>query len=207
MRTRSLVPLCLVLLIVLFSGAYVAGYHVPGERTLDTARGVQVVDVPNDQPKRLTDPNRTQFRRWVEFYVHRGINERRAEHGLPPLEFDGALRDIARNHSADMGKGGYFAHVSPSGADPNDRYRRAEYYCIRGAGENIAYTYFDRRVRTDNGTVVRYRTAKELARGIVSQWMHSPEHRKNLLSKNWEREGLGVYYTRDGRIYATEDFC
>ncbi|ODR79799.1 SCP-like extracellular [Haladaptatus sp. W1] len=204
---RSLVPVALVLLTVLFFGSYFAGYHVPGERTLDSAQGARVIDVPHDRPERLTNPNTTRFRRWVEFYVHVAVNEERTKHGLDPLEFDAALRDIARNHSADMGRKGYFEHVSPTGVDPGDRYRREDYHCLRGAGENIAYTYFDLRVRTDTGDVVRYRTARALARGLVTQWMHSPEHRKNILSKHWEREGIGITYTESGRVYATENFC
>ncbi|EFW90676.1 SCP-like extracellular [Haladaptatus paucihalophilus DX253] len=204
---RSLVPVALVLLTVLFFGSYFAGYHVPGERTLDSAQGARVIDVPHDRPGRLTNPNTTRFRRWVEFYVHVAVNEERTKHGLDPLEFDAALRDIARNHSADMGRKGYFEHVSPTGVDPGDRYRREDYHCLRGAGENIAYTYFDLRVRTDTGDVVRYRTARALARGLVTQWMHSPEHRKNILSKHWEREGIGITYTESGRVYATENFC
>ncbi|GKZ14798.1 CAP domain-containing protein [Haladaptatus sp. T7] len=204
---RSLVPVALVLLTVLFFGSYFAGYHVPGERTLDSAQGARVIDVPHDRPERLTNPNTTRFRRWVEFYVHVAVNEERTKHGLDPLEFDAALRDIARNHSADMGRKGYFEHVSPTGVDPGDRYRREDYHCLRGAGENIAYTYFDLRVRTDTGDVVRYRTARALARGLVTQWMHSPEHRKNILSKHWDREGIGITYTESGRVYATENFC
>lgn len=204
---RSLLPVALVLLTVLFFGSYLAGYHVPGERTLDSAQGARVVDVPQDRPGRLTDPHETRFRRWVEFYIHVAVNRERTQRGLAPLEFDAALRAIARDHSVDMGRKDYFAHVSPSGIDPGDRYRRANYHCLRGAGENIAYTYFDRRVRTDSGDVVRYRAAKELARGVVSQWMHSPDHRENILAKRWQREGLGIYYTENGRIYATEDFC
>lgn len=204
---RSLVPVALVLLTVLFFGSYFAGYHVPGEQTLDSAQGARVIDVPHDRPERLTDPNTTRFRRWVEFYVHVAVNEERTKHGLDPLEFDAALRDIARHHSTDMGRKGYFEHVSPTGVDPGDRYRRGDYHCLRGAGENIAYTYFDLRVRTDTGDVVRYRTARALARGLVTQWMHSPEHRKNILSKHWDREGIGITYTENGRVYATENFC
>jgi uncharacterized protein YkwD len=204
---RSLVPLVLVLAAMLFFGAYLTGYPVPGEGTLDSLQGAEVAEVPDDRPAALTDPGDPRFRRWVEFYIHVYVNEERTERGLAPLEFDAALRDIARNHSAGMARENYFAHVAPSGTDPGDRYRNADYYCLRGAGENIAYTYFDRRVRADDGSVVRYRTAEELARGVVSQWMNSTGHRENILSENWEHEGIGVYYAENGRIFATENFC
>lgn len=204
---RSLVPPLVVLATMLFVGAYVVGYPVPGAETLDSLQGAEVIDVPDDHPDAVTDPDDPRFRRWVEFYIHIYVNEERTDHGRQPLEFDAALRDIARNHSAEMGREHYFDHVSPGGKTPADRYQKAEYRCLRGAGENIAYTYFDRRVRTENGSVVRYRTADELARGIVSQWMESPSHRENLLAENWEREGIGVYYAESGRVFATQNFC
>ena len=210
MRIRSLVaavPVVLVLAALLLVGAHVAGYSVPGESSIESLQGAEVVAVPDDAPTNLTDPSSPRFQRWVEFYVHRYVNQERAERGTEPLEFDAALRDVARGHSEAMSRQDYFAHVSPAGEDPGDRYRDADYHCLRGAGENIAYTYFDRRVRTDGGTVTRYRNASQLARGVVSQWMHSEGHRKNLLSSNWEREGIGVYYGDDGRLFVTQNFC
>jgi uncharacterized protein YkwD len=207
MRTRSLVPVVLVLGTLLFAGAYLAGYAVPGESSIESFQGAEVVDVPEEEPSSLTDPSSPRFRRWVEFYVHRYVNRERVERGKEPLEFDAALRDIARGHSQAMARQDYFAHVSPAGEDPGDRYRDADYYCLRGAGENIAYTYFDRRVRTDGGAVARYRNASELARGVVSQWMHSESHRENLLSSTWKREGIGLHYGDDGRLFVTQNFC
>ncbi len=204
---RSLVPPALVLALTLFVGAYAIGYPVPGAETLDSLQGAEEIDVPENRPETLTEPTEPQFRRWVEFYIHIYVNEERTSHGLKPIEFDAALRDIARNHSTEMARNEYFAHVSPSGENPGDRYRDSGYHCLSGAGENIAYTYFDRRVRTENGTVVRYRTADELARGVVSQWMNSTGHRENILSEKWDREGIGIYYAKNGRIFATQNFC
>jgi uncharacterized protein YkwD len=204
---RRLVPVGF-LLVLLFAGAYFAGYPVPGENAIDSLQGADVVSVPEQQPDRLTDPETREFRRWVEFYVHVYVNQERVDHGAGALEFDAALRDIARDYSGRMANRSFFAHVSPSGSDPGDRYRAAEYHCVRGAGENLAYTYFDRRVRTEEGEVVRYRSARGLARGVVSQWMHSPDHRKNLLSGNWDREGVGVYYEEEtDRVFVTQNFC
>ncbi|WP_433628673.1 CAP domain-containing protein [Halomicrococcus sp. NG-SE-24] len=204
---RSLVPVAFVLAALLFVGAYVAGYPVPGEASVESLQGAEVVSVPDDRPANVSDPSSTQFRRWVEFYVHLYVNEERRERGKTPLEFDAGLRTVARGHSVEMARQDYFAHVSPDGEDPGDRYRESNYFCLQGAGENIAYTYFGRRVRIENGTVDRYRSAKQLARGVVTQWMNSPGHRRNLLSPNWEREGIGVYYADDGRIFVTQNFC
>jgi uncharacterized protein YkwD len=201
------VPAVLVLVAFLFAGAYLAGYAVPGESSIESFQGAEVVAVPDEEPANLTRPASPRFRRWVEFYVHRYVNRERVARGKESLAFDAALRDVARGHSEEMARQDYFAHVSPAGEDPGDRYRDADYYCLRGAGENIAYTYFDRRVRTDDGTVAHYRNASQLARGVVTQWMHSEGHRENLLSSNWKREGIGVYYGDDGRLFVTQNFC
>lgn len=150
----------------------------------------------------------------VERLVHEHVNERRAEHGLGALEFDTALREIARYHSEDMAENDYFSHTSPDGETRSDRYDRFGYDCRADTGdgtyytggENIAYTYYDTRVRTSDG-VVRYTTADELARGLVRGWMNSQGHRENILTEAWDHEGIGVAITSDGKVYATQNFC
>jgi len=150
----------------------------------------------------------------VEQLVHEHINERRAEHGLGSLAFDDDLREIARYHSRDMAENDYFSHESPSGESRSDRYEKFDYDCRADAGdgryytggENIAYTYYDTDVNADWGTV-RYTTADELAAGIVKSWMNSEGHRENILTAAWNNEGIGIYVTAEGKVYATQNFC
>lgn len=153
----------------------------------------------------------------LEYLVHEGINERRADRGLSNLSFDTGLRSIARYHSADMANRSYFAHVGPDGETVADRYEKFGYQCrvpmdgLRYAtgGENILYTYYDAPVRMENRTV-EYDTQEELARGIVNGWMNSTDHRENLLKPYWENEGIGVYIQEvDGqtRVFASQEFC
>ncbi|MFC6716820.1 CAP domain-containing protein [Natrialbaceae archaeon GCM10025810] len=137
------------------------------------------------------------------------MNEERADHGEGQLSFDTELRDVARDHSADMAERDYFAHDDPEGNDFSDRYADAGYRCsVNGytGGENLAQTWYDRPVETDSGTV-EHDTERELADGLVDQWMNSPGHRDNLLGSQWENEGIGVYVTDDGKVYATQNFC
>lgn len=146
----------------------------------------------------------------VERYVHEAVNDERTARGLEPLSFDTELRDIARSHSEDMAERGYFSHVDPEGNDFADRYDAAGYECNANGyagGENLAQTWYDTRVATGDGDVVRYETERELADGIVTQWMNSPGHRENLLASQWENEGIGVAVTDDNRVYVTQNFC
>ncbi|MDS0478506.1 CAP domain-containing protein [Natrinema sp. 1APR25-10V2] len=147
----------------------------------------------------------------VEDFVHAKVNERRAEHGLEPLEWDGTVASVARAHSYDMARRNYFAHRNPDGEGPYDRFSDVDNYC-RGYGENIAKTWVGRPVGRPGGDgTVRHRTAEGLATGLVNQWMNSTPHRQAILEEGdtprWDRAGVGVYVTEDGAVYAGQNFC
>jgi uncharacterized protein YkwD len=99
------------------------------------------------------------------------MNGARAQAQLPPLETDEALAAVALGHSKDMVGGGYFAHVSPSGATLDDRLRSAhlEYPVF---GENLA-----RAVSVE---------------AAHTSLMESPGHRANILRPEFSRIGIGT---------------
>ncbi|MDQ2051356.1 CAP domain-containing protein [Natronolimnohabitans sp. A-GB9] len=147
----------------------------------------------------------------VEDFVHAEVNDRRAEHGLEPLEWDGTVASVSRAHSDDMAQREYFDHVTPEGEAPMDRFQDVDNYC-RGYGENIALTYIDRPVQDSaSDDTIHYRTAEGLAEGLVDQWMNSTDHRQAILEEgdtpDWDRGGVGVYLTDDGEVYASHNFC
>ncbi len=147
----------------------------------------------------------------VEDFVHAEVNDRRADHGLDPLEWDGTVASVSRAHSADMADRDYFAHTNPDGEEPFDRFSDVDGYC-QGYGENIALTWVDRPIDRpgDDGTT-EHQTAEGLATGLVDQWMNSTEHREAILeehaSHGWDRGGVGVYIADDGGVYASHNFC
>jgi len=142
----------------------------------------------------------------VERLVHQEVNERRAERGLEPLEWNPTVASVSRAHSKDMADREYFAHTNPDGEGPFDRYQAVDSGC-RAYGENIAMTWAGRRVETESGGVDRYESDEELAEGLVNQWMNSTGHRENMLRENWDSGGVGVYVTEDGQVFATHNFC
>lgn len=155
----------------------------------------------------------------IEQEVHRYINEERTRRGLSRLQHDRELQEIARYHSSDMVKEGYFAHDSPSGETMEERYGKFGYDCrvqmsstrYASGAENIAYTYAYRTIETNSGRIESYDgNETEIARGLVRSWMNSPGHRENILRPYWESEGIGVIVadvSGETRVYATQNFC
>jgi uncharacterized protein YkwD/uncharacterized membrane protein required for colicin V production len=99
------------------------------------------------------------------------VNGERVKAGLAPLVADDRLRDVARGHSQEMFRLGYFAHVSPTDGSPADRLKRAG-VAFATAGENLAYA-----------------PTVEVAH---SGLMASEGHRRNILTPEYTRVGIGV---------------
>ena len=100
------------------------------------------------------------------------INEERENRGLPRLDWCELCAGVARAHSKDMYRNGYFAHVDLNGKDPFERMRDAE-ISYSSAGENLAIAP----------------TLREAHEGL----MRSPDHRKNILRPGFDEVGIGIY--------------
>lgn len=227
---RGVLGLLRLLVFVALLGTVAVGAVVYGPTLVEeldaTVNSVEVDDPPQvgDRNPDLVDPDdpgtstyeatHTTFTSDdVEDFVHVKINEVRDEHGLDPLEWDGTIASVSRAHSADMHHRDYFAHENPDGEEPMDRFQDVSNYCM-GYGENLAENVADQRVENSHGEVVRYRTPEELADGLVEQWMNSPDHRAAIVEDgeefeelSWDRAGVGVYLSEEGRVYAAQNFC
>jgi uncharacterized protein YkwD len=108
------------------------------------------------------------------------INTVRANHGLRPFRLSHGLTVAATRHSRSMAQKGYFSHDSANGGA---FWRRiASCYGYRGyrdwsVGENILWSSPD----VTPGSAFR-------------MWMESPEHRANLLDREWREIGLGAVH-------------
>jgi uncharacterized protein YkwD len=110
----------------------------------------------------------------AEAVIARLVNQDRARAGLPPLETDARLAEVARAHSLDMHQHDFVGHVSPSTGAPSDRVKRAKIDAVVVA-ENVARAY----------------SPEEAERGL----MESPGHRANILGRDVTRLGVGVVMT------------
>ncbi|SDQ87248.1 Uncharacterized conserved protein YkwD, contains CAP (CSP/antigen 5/PR1) domain [Natronobacterium texcoconense] len=223
--------LVLVLCAVVLATAAFAPVLLDGLDDLERIDDVEIVDGPspsadpppagerNPETTDPDDPGESTYgtdvesisSETVEDFVHAEVNDRRAEHGLEPLEWDGTVASVSRAHSHDMAERDYFAHTNPDEEGPYDRFNDVDGYC-RAYGENIALTWVDRPVeRPGDDDLVEYRTAEGVATGLVNQWMNSTAHREAILeehaSHGWDRGGVGVYVADDGSVYASHNFC
>ncbi len=128
----------------------------------------------------------------VERQVLEATNAERARRGLSPLAAEATLRLVARAHSTDMIERGFFDHVNPDGASPNDRVSDTHRRLVGGNGENIW---------KGSGFI-----PDELAKTIVDGWMASPGHRANILKPEYTHLGVGIVSTGD-EVRATQSFA
>jgi uncharacterized protein YkwD len=105
------------------------------------------------------------------------VNNERLKNGLKLVKADTEIAVVARKHSADMFKRGYFSHYTPEGKNPFDR-MKAGGISFLTAGENLALA----------------QTLSIAHTGL----MNSPGHRANILNPSFGRLGIGIL---DGGIY------
>lgn len=114
------------------------------------------------------------------------LNSDRKEAGLPPLQWDERLAEAARQHSRLMADQNQLGHVLKGEPSVAERLAAAGLHFNR-SGENVAYdSNFN---------------------DITDAWMHSPPHRENMLSPDFNVVGIGVAKTDDGIYFATQDFA
>ena len=107
------------------------------------------------------------------------LNKERRQHHLRPLRRQHAQAKAAREHNRKMIRSRCFSHQCPGEKDLVGRLTAARYLpcnCSWGVGENIAY-----------GT-----GRHGSPRRIVSAWMHSPDHRANILNRSFQHIGVAV---------------
>ncbi|MEI4196410.1 CAP domain-containing protein [Roseovarius sp. E0-M6] len=98
------------------------------------------------------------------------INDYRAQADAAFLKASPTLASVARAHATDLFTTGSFSHTGPDGSSVGDRARRAGYgFCY--IAENIAQ-------------------GPQTIEEVLSGWMFSPGHRRNMLNPQAEDVGL-----------------
>lgn len=120
----------------------------------------------------------------AEQYLFNAANAERAHLGVPPLVWDAMLYRAAMRHAREMAARESISHQY---AGEPDLAERAETAGVRFSvvAENVA--------EAPSAVIVH------------DAWMHSPDHRRNLLDDHVDRVAIAVLMRR-GELYAVEDF-
>jgi uncharacterized protein YkwD len=140
-------------------------------------------------------------------------NEVRAKYSLPPLAYSIELEETAHMHARDMVNEGFFSHMNTKTKgkySPNDRaklngisnpflaeniiegyglqYTSKKTVYLRGKGK---FSY------KPEGEFLKPHTYLSLGESLITGWMNSKEHRKNILSGEALQLGCGIYFYND----------
>jgi uncharacterized protein YkwD len=152
----------------------------------------------------------------IERILHELVNQIRAENGLSRLDWSDDLADLARQHSEEMARLGYFDHSDKAGADPTERaiqagvasFKLSDQYVMQGIGENLFLTHMfaDYTVEQDKVLEVNWKTIDEIAEQAVDGWLNSPTHRANLLSNVYDEVAIGAALGENQTVFITQNF-
>lgn len=117
------------------------------------------------------------------------VNRQRRLHGVTPFEWNNALAEQARLHSASMMERGFFAHVDPVRGPLAARLNAAGVRWSR-CGENI----------------FREQGMDDPAYEAVEGWMKSPAHRSSLLDPLFTATGVGIAISPTTEYFITQVF-
>lgn len=145
---------------------------------------------PNQVPENLPAGSSWQA---LQDDIFELTNQERTKNGVPIFLRNQQVEKYAVAKSKDMADNNYFSHQSPTQGYFYDIWKRDNFQYSSGA-ENIYYT-----------TGYANRDTRSLAQSIVTGWMNSEGHRKNILNPNLKELGVGVA-DKDGRLYATQLF-
>lgn len=116
-------------------------------------------------------PADSSFNSAYEEEVIRLVNVERAKYGLPALKKDQGAASVARVRAKEIVQS--FSHTRPNGS-PCFTAAKELGVSYKAAGENIAYGYAD-------------------PQKVVTGWMNSEGHRRNILSSSFSKIGVGCY--------------
>lgn len=138
----------------------------------------------------------------LEQLMFRLLNATRRHHlpgwvGTAELTWHDGLAAVSRQHSADMLRRQYVAHVTPEGVTAAQRLQRRGVHYV-ACGENIGIVYGE--------TAHNEQAVHDIHNAFMNQPRSLTNHRGNLLNPIWTHVGIGIAYNPDGALVATQNF-
>ena len=109
------------------------------------------------------------------------VNQHRKKVGCPALVWDDRIAAVAQAHSDDMVRNNFFAHTNKRGQNGFDRLDAAR-VSWSAAAENIAY-------------------GQPTPGEVLTSWLNSPGHRKNIDNCRYIRHGVGLNASRWTHVF------
>jgi uncharacterized protein YkwD len=140
-------------------------------------------------------------------------NEERVKFKLPVLTHAEVLDETAQMHAEDMVKQHFFSHMNTATTgrySPNDRAklnRISNPFLAENIIEGYGLQYISKKTvylrgkgkfsYKPDGELLQPHTYLSLGETLLTGWMNSKEHRKNILSHDALQLGCGIYFYND----------
>ncbi len=150
-----------------------------------------------------------QERIQLEELVKQKIDSVRVKHKRLSLSQDEILYKAAAHHSEYIKAKGKLSHTETT-KDLKTPQDRANYYGATNllVGENVLFSDYNIRITTNKGKKYTPKNIETLANVIVQLWIESPDHYKNLLTKEYELTAVAVSFDlKNSRVYVTQLFA
>ncbi len=139
--------------------------------------------------------SKTQLIQAVEEKLFEETNRFRDRKKLKLLGANTLLAKVAQIHSEDMLKRNYIAHYNLEGLSALERIRKLKPHYDESCGENLHEIFSQEGLRDPQA----------IAKQMMKDWIHSPDHLKNLISEDFSLLGLGCA-SNGFKIYCTQLF-
>lgn len=161
-----------------------------------------------EKPQLITEPIHKAF---LEHLIKEGIDSVRQSHGLLPLANDSILFVAAQHHALYLKEKGKLSHFEKGVTDyetPQERaisYGASNHYLV---GENVAANFYFKKVTLKKGKTTVYKSYRQLANAIVTQWVKSPGHYQNIITSSYNKTGLAIAINElDNKVYIVQKFA
>ena len=109
------------------------------------------------------------------------VNQYRQTIGCKPLLWDERVAIVAQTHSEEMARHGFYSHIDLKGQNAFARLNEANVPYI-AAAENLAY-------------------GQQTAERVLTAWLNSAGHRKNIDNCKYTHHGVGLLSTRWTHVF------
>jgi len=175
---------------------------LPEERAAPAVSDDVLVITTDDLSPAGAQPTAPADIRRLEQMMYQLLNSTRRQHlpgwvGTAHLHWHEELAAVSRQHSADMLRRQYVAHITPEGVTAAQRLQRQAIGYV-ACGENIGIVYGE--------AAHTQQAVQDIHDAFMNQPRSLTNHRGNLLNPIWTHVGIGIAYNPDGALVATQSF-